>query len=86
MLASVAGHASIMDTGATDCGEYCQAAGVIAPPSDVGCAMKTSAMSAMGKFLRLSYQTALMDTEEAIGLVVFGALICVFILLVAVVL
>jgi hypothetical protein len=48
--------------------------------------MKTSAMSAMGKFLRLSYQTALMDTEEAIGLVVFGALICVFILLVAVVL
>jgi protein-disulfide isomerase-like protein with CxxC motif len=56
------------------------------PPSDVGCAMKTSAMFAMGKFLRLSYQTALMDTEEAIGLVVFGALICVFILLVAVVL
>jgi hypothetical protein len=37
------------------------------------------------KFLRLSYQSALMDTEEAIGLVVFGALICVFILLVAVV-
>jgi hypothetical protein len=36
------------------------------------------------KFLRLSYQSALMDTEEAIGLVVFGALICVFILLVAV--
>jgi hypothetical protein len=55
-------------------------------PMYMGCAMKTSAMSAMGKFLRLSYQTALMDTEEAIGLVVFGALICVFILLVAVVL
>jgi hypothetical protein len=43
-------------------------------------------MSKRAKFLRLSYKSALMDTEEAIGLVVFGALICVFILLVAVVL
>lgn len=36
-------------------------------------------MSKREKFLRLSYQVALMDTEEAIGLVVFGALICVVI-------
>jgi hypothetical protein len=45
-----------------------------------------SDMSKREKFLRLSYQVALMDTEEAIGLVVFGALICVVILLVAIVL
>jgi hypothetical protein len=45
-----------------------------------------SDMSKREKFLRLSYQVALMGTEEAIGLVVFGALICVVILLVAIVL
>jgi hypothetical protein len=43
-------------------------------------------MSKREKFLRLSYQVAHMGTEEAIGLVVFGALICVVILLVAIVL